>query len=74
MSYGDKFARKIKAAEGDDEVIAVWTESNNCECSIDGDGSVDAPLFIRYCVPHSAGYGLFAQWEDERAKQKEVKR
>ena len=42
-------------------------KSNNCDCSIDGDGSADKPLFIRYCVAHSAGYGLFALWEDKQA-------
>ena len=44
-------------------------KSNNCDCSIDGDGSADKPLFIRYCVAHSAGYGLFALWEDKQAKK-----
>jgi hypothetical protein len=45
-------------------------KSNNCDCSIDGDGSADKPMFIRYCVAHSAGYGLFALWEDKQTDSK----
>ena len=62
----------VKMDDGSAELVNVVTlDTNKCGCRITGDGTLQNPLGIVYCVAHSAGYGLFAKWEQDQAVRKD---